>query len=536
MKNNTSYIKRTPYWSIHDTCDSKTSITWSLHVLEISINGDLTENLMIDAGMYNGSWEVIAQNNNLSIEPSSIKSAILTHNHADHNGRMPTVVGKWYDGNIFLTEHSRYAFPDIMEDSLFVQMKEIEKRKSLRANFWWKLQQAFASKDKNPQQIKLLEQYPIKQNSDIKIILDERFWALEPLFSQEDLDKTYSQLVSHPYHNDNNTNKFPVFPNSDLVHARFLDAWHIFWSSMILLEISKKNSKKIFNVLRWWDLWRFWNRIYWNSPSMWNIKKPLDMIFLESTYWGRNHPEMLEELNKKYATINQVHARWWVVLQNLFTQDRFQLDILYDLDAIENWTLSDDTMIIADSTLAKKLAITMSINDPIYKKILSHPNVKWVEKEQAEALLLKKPINHIFKMSWWMMQGWTVMKLIKYFDKNNKDVKVEHKDIAHKGMVILTWYTPEYTLWWKIKNDTNSYNSASFNFSSHIDHNGIIDFVTNKNWESGVSLRDDAKICLMHGEIWNMFKIKESLMQEWFNKKNIIIPVSNWNSFTFPIK
>jgi len=128
------------------------------------------------------------------------------------------------------------------------------------------------------------------------------------------------------------------------------------------------------------------------------------------------------------------------------------------------------------------------------------------------------------------------MKLIKYFDKNNKDVKVEHKDIAHKGMVILTWYTPEYTLWWKIKNDTNSYNSASFNFSSHIDHNGIIDFVTNKNWESGVSLRDDAKICLMHGEIWNMFKIKESLMQEWFNEKNIIIPVSNWNSFTFPIK
>lgn len=71
-----------------------------------------------------------------------------------------------------MTRDSHYAFQEIMEDSLFVNLSEVAKKNSIinrkRQALGRRLNQALSNKDKNT-----LKEYGITKNSDIKKVLDK---------------------------------------------------------------------------------------------------------------------------------------------------------------------------------------------------------------------------------------------------------------------------------------------------------------------------------------------------------------------------
>ncbi len=539
--NKRASLKWIPHSSIEDRSRLDTSITWSLHELQINIGNCLHKTLVIDAGMFSWAKDVVSHNNTLPLNPTIIDSLLVTHTHNDHIGKIPVLVKEWYEGDIHMTQQSHTTFSDISVDSLRVQNSESEKIQNKRNSFGTRLNKLLSKESLTVSEKKLIEDYNIVKNSDIKKAQDRRYGLWEPLFTQEDLDKTLGKIESYPYSTNNNTNKFSVFNDTELIQARFLDAGHLYGSAMILIEIRKKNSKKVFNVLRWGDMGRFWNRIYGESPTLQGIKKQLDLVFLESTYWWKNHPDIDEEYQKRMEWTNSTLKRGGVVVHAEFAQNRLPQWVLSDLKSIKEWHYPQDTVIVIDSSLVKKLVITMSVTHPEYKEVLSSKHIRWTEKDQTEKLLLTQPKNHIFHLSWWMLQWWSILKVIKYFNKQGKDpitkkiIPKEYRGISQNGLVLLSGFTPEHTLWHVIRNNPEEYNSLSINLSGHIDHQGIIDFVTNKDWISGVELRKDAKICFMHGEIWAMYKLKDSLVEQWIDENNIVVPVLNGSEFVFPI-
>lgn len=518
--------------SIEDANQAHTSLTGSLHTLQITLGKELSKTLVIDAWLRSGKGSVEANNDHLPIDPAMIDSLIITHTHNDHIGRLPMIAGAGYDGPILMTDGSRQKTPAILQDSLHVQEQAAQITKERRKSRGAKVNKILAKDKTNrtPQEQALLDEYNITANHHIKQAQDLKFGTGKPLFSQDDINKTLSQINNYEYHQ-----KFVVFSDTDRVQARFLDAWHIYGSAMTLIEIQKQNSKKIYNILRCGDLWRMGNRLFGKSPHLDGIKKQIDLVFMESTYGGRNHPDIIAEYNTMASITQEVFERGGVVLKPNFSQERFWQSLLLDLQLIEQGILPEDTILIADSPLAKELITMRAIDDPNYRKLLHHKNIKRTEKEQTVEELLKQGTHKIFHASGGMLEGGSVMKLIDYFNKESKSVPDQYRTIAQKWLVLLSGYTAEGTLGHVVQHNHNKYNSARVNFSGHIDHQGIIHFLSNKDNKSGLSLRKHGKICLMHGELGAMHKIKDDLIQAWFSDKQIIIPTANGTEYTFPL-
>ncbi len=549
-----NYLNWTPLWSILDNSDPATSITWSAHLLDINIDWD-DYRAMIDYGAYNGTPLVCWKNSDLPIDPKtwypmdpkSIWAFILTHTHNDHVGRVPRLVWSGYDNDIHLTSKAHQIFDAVMNDSLYVSLKEVERQNKIidekRKTLWSILNKAFSTRD-----LVTLNRYGITRNCDIKEILDREIWSfLEPIYTEQDLKKTFGQLKWYDYYTSwSKAQMFNLFNWNDLVRGRFIDAGHIYWSTMTLIELRKPNKSKIFNILWTWDLGRLGNRIYWDDPYFNPIRKPIDLLFTETTYGWRNHPEITWEISKMEQSINNTFWRWWQVLINCFSQTRQQEMLRYLIDSTESeeeWSIPKDTKIVFDSPLGEKILYQMSLTDPEYARVLKHPNIIRAKGKEAEEILKQKLPKHVFLMSGGMLQWGTAMKLIHYFDKNRKIDKnskwaadeYQYKDIAHKWLVIMSWFTPSYTVWYKVANDPNSFNSLSIKLSSHADHDDIVDFITNKDGVSGVELRDNAKICMMHGSLDSMYAIKKSLEDAGLDPNNIIIPSSVGKTFRFKI-
>lgn len=65
------------------------------------------------------------------------------------------------------------------------------------------------------------------------------------------------------------------------------------------------------------------NRLFGKSPHLDGIKKQIDLVFMESTYGGRNHPDIIAEYNTMASITQEVFERGGVVLKPNFSQERF---------------------------------------------------------------------------------------------------------------------------------------------------------------------------------------------------------------------
>lgn len=75
-------------------------------------------NLLIDFGMFQGTWEIDQLNFKLpEIDVSRINAVLLTHAHLDHCGRLPLLVKMGYKGPIYMTRATKDLTELSLEDS-----------------------------------------------------------------------------------------------------------------------------------------------------------------------------------------------------------------------------------------------------------------------------------------------------------------------------------------------------------------------------------------------------------------------------------
>jgi metallo-beta-lactamase family protein len=206
------------------------TVTGSKFLLELP-----HKRILVDCGMFQGVNELRELNwQQLPVKASDIDLVVLTHGHADHVGFLPRLVNMGFSGPVWGTAPTLEIAEIILRDSAKIQEEDAER----------------ANKDG------FTKHKPAK-----------------PLYNTLDVEKTLPLFRPKP--------EGEWISLDDQVRVRFQYNGHILGATFIELEIAGKR------ILFSGDVGRE------NDPILKNPKKPekADLLFLESTYGNRLHPE-----------------------------------------------------------------------------------------------------------------------------------------------------------------------------------------------------------------------------------------------------
>lgn len=274
------------------------SVTGSKHLVEV--NG---KKILLDCGFFQGRRKIsFEKNQNLPFNPKDIDAVILSHAHIDHSGALPALVKNGYKGKIFCTPATSDITKLMLLDSAHIQEQDAE---------------YFSRK-----------------------LSDKALHPIEPLYTQEDAEKTAKHFVEKNLHK-----KFEVVKD---VHCTFYNAGHVLGSEIVFLEINDNGDKKTLAFTG--DLGRK-NRSILKDPEY--IKKA-DILITESTYGGRLHPDNLENRKKLADIVNQTAKKGGKLIIPSFSLERTQ-EIIFDLNLLRLKNQIHKIDIYIDSPLSTKV-------------------------------------------------------------------------------------------------------------------------------------------------------------------------------------
>jgi metallo-beta-lactamase family protein len=269
------------YLTFHSGVGSVTGANFLLELGETKI--------LVDCGLIQG--EKIAQRENretFGYNPSAIKMLFVTHAHLDHVGRIPKLVKEGFEGVIYSTLETKALAELILEDAVGLLTKE-------------------AIRD-----------------------------GLEPLYSIDDVKKTFSLWKNIPYHEETN------FKEGFSVYLK--DAGHILGSS--IFEFKYEGKKITFTG----DLGNTPTPLLRDTESI----EGANYVVMESVYGDRNHePKALRREKLKFV-INETIKKGGTLVIPVFSVERTQV-MLYELNKLVE---SKDVPVIPvfiDSPLATKV-------------------------------------------------------------------------------------------------------------------------------------------------------------------------------------
>lgn len=191
--------------------------------------------VMVDCGMFQGvkalrelNWQY------LPVDAATIDVVLLTHGHMDHTGWLPRLVKMGFRGEILGTRPTLEIAEIILRDSAKIQMEDAE-----RAN-----REAFTKHE-----------------------------PAEPLYDMDDVDLAVKKFRAVQLHQEEEL--------SENVSARFFNNGHVIGSTFIELKVGEKTLVFSGDIGRNDDL------------LMHRPERPskADVLFIESTYGDRLHPE-----------------------------------------------------------------------------------------------------------------------------------------------------------------------------------------------------------------------------------------------------
>ena len=228
--------------------------------------------ILIDCGLFQGLKELRLKNWEYPpVDVSEIDVVLLTHGHMDHTGYLPRLVKQGFKGAIYATNPTLDIAKIILNDSAKIQEQEAE-----RAN---------------------KEGY-------------SKHSPAEPLYTLNDVEKTVPRFKGVPP-----SQWLPILKD---VKARFQYNGHILGATYIELDILGKRFVFSGDIGRTNDLLLY--------PPLKPAK--VDVLFIESTYGGRFHPEEEEAIPQIEKLVNDTINRGGSLFVPSFSVERAQLMML----------------------------------------------------------------------------------------------------------------------------------------------------------------------------------------------------------------
>lgn len=228
--------------------------------------------ILIDCGLFQGLKELRLKNWEYPpVEVSAIDMVLLTHGHMDHTGYLPRLVKQGFNGSIYGTNPTLDIAKIILNDSARIQEQEAE-----RAN---------------------KEGY-------------SKHSPAEPLYTLNDVEKTVPRFKGIPP-----SQWLPILKD---VKARFQYNGHILGATYIELDIHGKHFVFSGDIGRTNDLLLY--------PPLKPTKA--DVLFIESTYGGRFHPEEEEAIPQIEKLVNDTINKGGSLFVPSFSVERAQLMML----------------------------------------------------------------------------------------------------------------------------------------------------------------------------------------------------------------
>jgi metallo-beta-lactamase family protein len=229
--------------------------------------------VLVDCGMFQGGKAAEAKNRPPAQVRKWLDAVLITHGHLDHVGRLPMLAKLGYKGPVFVTEATHKMASLILRDAVRIQEQDTERqnRRRVRAG--------------EPPR--------------------------EPIYTSGDVEAVIKTFKTVPYQKP-----ALVAPG---VQACFAEAGHMLGSASIQLTVDDDGRQK--KIVFSGDLGP-------KGIPMLRKFEPFhttDLVFLESTYGGRDHRPFRETVNEFVEIVKTAVNRGGKILIPTFAVGRAQL-------------------------------------------------------------------------------------------------------------------------------------------------------------------------------------------------------------------
>lgn len=318
-----------------------------------------SKRILIDCGMFQEK-EFSNQNKDFTFYPNKIDATLITHNHADHIARLPLLVNKGYESQIFTSSTNAFLMPPALEDSCKV-LRNLSKLKKTQCYYY-----------------------------------------------DSDVSKTVSLLKPCSWES-----AISIAKN---IKCTFFKNGHLLGASLILLQINFPEYEDI-NILFSGDYKNC--NMFFSVPTLpeWVLNLPLTVI-IESTYGDKDSSDIEFCFTKNVIQAINNNA---TVVCPVFSQGRAQ-EVLYELQKLqESGILSTKIPTYLDGNLAIKYTERYKSCPDIFPHMRNFlpENFSYVDKDLRESLLYNTAPKIILTSSGMGSYGPAQVYIPEYITRKN---------------------------------------------------------------------------------------------------------------------
>jgi metallo-beta-lactamase family protein len=295
------------------TIGAARTVTGSKHLLTTS-----RASVLLDCGLFQGHrHESSEKNRHIPVDVAALDAVVLSHAHIDHSGALPMLSQAGYRGPIYATPATRDLAAPMLLDAAMIQKADARHIS------------------------RLIEKGAVELE------------PVEPLYDEDDVASTVSQMIGLPYHR-----RQAVAPG---VTATFLDAGHVLGSAIVVLEV--EDDGRVLRLAYTGDLGRHHLPIL-RDPE---IPDGIECLLTESTYGDRLH-DPVELMGQSLAeVVNRTYARGGKIVIPSFALERAQ-EVVYELKILRAAKRIPALPVYVDSPLTVKLTDIFRMHPECYDR------------------------------------------------------------------------------------------------------------------------------------------------------------------------